>query len=416
LTRTSKIGLLALPSSTGSHRTRLESSGDRVHRARKWVQTAILAALLGAGGFAHAQKDDLAWKRSESLKRGINATKWFAQTSQDTSVEHLRTYTTEDDIALIESLGFDHVRLSIDPVPLSQDLRPDAARKPFLDELDRAVDLVLKHHLSVILDIQPEDPFKAGLRSGDDPVDRFVLLWTALASHYAAKDPERVFFEIMNEPEQTDLYRWIGIEAKVAQSIRASAPGNTIIATGAPWSGLQDLLRTEPIALSNVIYTFHDYDPFAFTHQGATWTDTRVRPLRAVPYPSTPDAVQQNLPQEDSLDGQFFVEEYGLARWDAERVERTIEYARKWSEANRVPVYCGEFGVLRDYVDPAMRAAWLHDMVTALEKNHIGWAMWDYQDNFGLVRRQNGLPVADPQIVQALGLHPSQNPGRTPKE
>ena len=40
-----------------------------------------------------------------------------------------------------------------------------------------------------------------------------------------------------------------------------------------------------------MIYTFHDYEPFPFTHQGATWTDPAVAPLRDVPYPSTPENV-----------------------------------------------------------------------------------------------------------------------------
>ena len=33
-------------------------------------------------------------------------------------------------------------------------------------------------------------------------MQRFAALWQALAKHYAGTDPEMVFFEIMNEPEQ----------------------------------------------------------------------------------------------------------------------------------------------------------------------------------------------------------------------
>jgi endoglucanase len=350
-----------------------------------------------------AQHGDQAWKRSEHLKHGINASLWFAQSPENYSIERLQTFTTADDIALMEKLGFDHVRLSVDPVPLSSS--STTGMSPFLAELDRVVSLMLTHHLAVIIDIHPESPFKANLRAGDEPVERFALLWVGLAKHFASKDTEHIFFEIMNEPEQTDLYRWVGIEARVAEAIRSAAPQNTIIATGAHWSGLADLLQTQTLALDNVIYTFHDYEPFAFTHQGATWTDLRVQPLRDIPYPSSPDAVEKNLSQAYSIDGQLFVEDYGLARWNAERVERTIEFAAKWSALHRVPVYCGEFGVLRDYVNPAMRAAWLHDMTTSLSKNHIGWAMWDYQANFGVVRKEGGIAVPDLLIVKALGLN-----------
>ena len=80
------------------------------------------------------------------------------------------------------------------------------------------------------------------------------------------------------------------------------------------------LLPLQPLALPNIIYTLHDYEPFAFTHQGATWTETAVQPLRNVPYPSTPESIAKNLDQEPTLAGQFFVQQYGLARWDARRL------------------------------------------------------------------------------------------------
>ena len=347
---------------------------------------------------------DLAYQRVQRLQHGINASLWFAQSPRDYTVERLRTFTTADDITLMEKLGFDHVRLSVDATPLTAELVGRSSSSGFLAELDRVVDLMLQHHLAVIVDIHPEEPYKAALRTGDDAVEHFAGLWSRLADHYSSRDPNMVFFEIMNEPEQTDLYRWIGIEARVADAIRKAAPQNTIIATGAHWSGLSDLLQTEPLALKNVIYTFHDYEPFPFTHQGATWTDARVQPLRGMPYPSTPDNVSGNLTQATSLSGQFFVEEYGLAQWDRQRVDRTIAFAKKWSDTYGVPVYCGEFGVLRDYAPPTMRAAWLHDMASSLKAHGIGWAMWNYQANFGIVRKENGKTTPDPEIVKALGL------------
>ena len=369
------------------------------------IRRAALAGLLTVATAAALAQADPAAARARHLQHGINASIWFAQSPRDYSVERLRTFTTADDIALMEKLGLDHVRVSVDATPLlAGDPFGHPGSSPFLAELDRVVDLMLQHHLAVIIDIHPEEPYKAALRTGDDSVDRFALLWSRLATHFSNRDTSMVFFEIMNEPEQTDLYRWIGIEARVADAIRKAAPHNTIIATGARWSGLTDLLQTEPLALKNVIYTFHDYEPFAFTHQGATWTDARVQPLRGVPYPSTPENVSGNLGQAVSPGGQFFVEEYGLAQWNRQRVETTIAFAKRWGDTYGVPVYCGEFGVLRDYAPPAMRAAWLHDMASTLQANGIGWAMWDYQTNFGLVHKENGKTTVDPELVKALGL------------
>ncbi len=303
-------------------------------------------------------------------------------------------------------LGFDHIRLSVDADPLQPWLyhRPDG--DAFVGELDRVIKEANAEQLAVIVDIHPEEHYKQTLLQGSEGVQRFTALWSSLASHLANTDPNLVVFEIMNEPEQSDAYRWVGIEAQVAEAIRQVAPNHTIIATGAHWSGLQDLLETAPLADPNVIYTFHDYEPFPFTHQGATWTDARVRPLRDVPYPSTPDNVAKNIAQEPNAYGKLFVEDYGLDRWDAQRVDRTIAFAAEWGKGHNVPVYCGEFGVHKPFANPKDRAAWLHDMRVALEAHNIGWNMWDYQDNFGLVTKTNGKASPDPLLIEALGLHP----------
>jgi aryl-phospho-beta-D-glucosidase BglC (GH1 family) len=274
-----------------------------------------------------------------------------------------------------------------------------------MTELDRVVKTMLDDHLSVIIDIHPSSQFKAELFQGNGGVGNFVDLWRALAQHYATTDPEHVFFEIMNEPEQQDPYRWQGIQAQVVAAIRQVAPNNTIIASGAHWSGLGDLLVLDPLDDSNIIYTFHDYEPFAFTHQGATWANPEVRTERAVPYPSTPENIVPKLHQESTLACQYFLDEYGEDRWDAARVENSIEFAAKWSALHHAPVYCGEFGVFRDYAPPAARAQWLHDMRVAMEKNHIGWAMWDYQGGFSVVTKANGATTPDEDVLTALGLH-----------
>ena len=353
---------------------------------------------------AQSGTDQVAFERAQHLRRGINASMWFAQSPGDYSVERLRTYMTPDDIALIHQLGFDHVRLSIDAQPLLEWLRNPDTDTPFMNELDHAVQTMLAQKLAVIIDVHPESSFKAQLRQGTESVENFARLWRALAKHFASTDPNLVFFEILNEPEQDDPYRWQGIENYIAEQIRLSAPQHTIIATGAHWSGLDDLLMLGPLALPNIIYTFHDYEPFPFTHQGATWTMSQVRPLRAVPYPSTPGNVQPNLDQEPTLAGQYWLAEYGLDQWNSQRIDATLAFAEKWSALHHAPVYCGEFGVLRDYADPVMRAQWLHDMRVALDKHHIGWAMWDYQANFGIVTKKNGKAVPDPAVVNALGL------------
>jgi hypothetical protein len=75
-----------------------------------------------------------------------------------------------------------------------------------------------------------------------------------------------------------------------------------------------------------------------------------------------------------------------------------------------VPLICNEFGAYRDTADPASRARWIKDVRSALEENHIGWAMWDYRGNFGVVHRDASTITPDPGILKALGLHADAGP------
>lgn len=382
----------------------------RIPRCLAALLLASLFPLLTAAQNPEGSPSQIAFERAQHLQHGINTSMWFSQ-ANDYSVQRLQTFTTADDIALIAKMGFDHCRLSIDGDQLMTwfyTQRDAHQTTGFMTELDRVVKIMLDDHLSVIIDIHPTSQFKAELFQGSSGVGNFVELWRALAQHYAATDPEHLFFEIMNEPEQQDPWRWHGIQAQVVEAIRQVAPHHTIIASGAHWSGLGDLLVLESLDDNNIIYTFHDYEPFPFTHQGATWANPEVRSERAIPYPSTPENIAPKLDQEPTLAGQYFLDEYGEDRWDAARIENSIEFAAKWSALHHAPVYCGEFGVFRDYAPPAARAEWLHDMRVALEKNHIGWAMWDYQGGFSVVTKANSATTPDQDIVTALGLHMPQ--------
>jgi aryl-phospho-beta-D-glucosidase BglC (GH1 family) len=353
---------------------------------------------------AQSEGNRLAFERAGHLRRGINTSIWFAQSPADYTVARLRAFTTEQDVHLIASLGFDHIRLSVDPVPLTAWKNGKSEGTAFMGELDRVVKAALSDKLAIIIDIHPENNYKQRLLQGNADIVTFVELWRSLAEQFKNTDPEMVFFELMNEPEQTDGVRWQGIESTVADAIRSVDTAHTLIATGAHWSSLEDLLNLEPISDSNVIYTFHDYEPFAFTHQGATWAGSELNLLRHVPYPANDKNIADNLDQEPTLAGRLFVEKYAMDHWDAERIERTLAFAEQWSRKHHAPVYCGEFGVHRPYVDPAARERWLRDTRIALEKHGIGWAMWDYQTNFGVVTKAGDHTEVDGGVVRALGL------------
>jgi hypothetical protein len=381
-------------------------AGEIVVHFRSGFLAALLILALPAAAQDHAAALRTAFARAQHLKRGINASQWFAQSPGDYSAARTNRYTDAGDIALMAQLGFDNVRLSVDAAPLEQYPRgKDGLNAEFVGRLDRAVDTILAQGLAVQIDLHPEDNYKQQLRTSDYAVDQLTMLWRRLAGHYAARDPEKVFFEILNEPEVNDAYRWAGIQARLAAAIREAAPRQTIIATGPNYSGIVDLLTLHPLADGNVIYSFHFYDPHEFTHQGAGWGEAWWSYTHNIPYPATESTMEEDLKEVPDAANRFKLEGYWLDRWDAHRIRLLIDEAAAWGHENNVPLICNEFGVYRDYSDAISRANWIHDVRTALKADGIGWAMWDYRGVFGVVFKEDGRPArVDSGVVEALGL------------
>jgi aryl-phospho-beta-D-glucosidase BglC (GH1 family) len=304
-------------------------------------------------------------------------------------------------------MGFDHVRLSVNPQPMFRANQADQIPSECLSYVDAAVKMILDHGLAVVLDIHPDSDFKQKLASDDATVEQFADFWRALARHYAAYDPEMLFFEIINEPEMRDRYRWYGIESKLATAIREGAPKHTIIAAGAQWSDEDNLVFLEPLRDPNVIYNFHFYSPHVFTHQGANWGVNYWHFVKGLAYPSTRQSAEQAAQEVPDAINKLAVTRYGLDHWDAARIDAEIAQAAAWAKRWNVPLICNEFGVYRAYASPQNRNAWIRDTRTALEKYGIGWAMWDYSGSFGVAVKTNGKAVPDEATLGALGLNAS---------
>src|SRR5262245_10466904 len=343
--------------------------------------------------------------RFARLRRGVNLSHWFSQAPNYTK-ERLETHTTAQDIKLIKSMGFDHVRFPIEPAPLLADTPdPSILNTTYLQYVDRALDMILATGLAVVIDIHPSDEFKLRMNRDERDVEAFAKFWRAFASHLSKRDPEFVFLEVINEPMVEDGYRWYGIQGKLIAAIRSAAPNHTIIASGHRWSGLSEMLFLAPYSGLKLIYNFHFYEPFAFTHQGATWAGPNLPFYRNVPYPSSPEAVRAVLDTVQDEPARYNLLRYGEDRWDAARIDRELGVAAEWAAKRHVYITCNEFGAFRKVVRASDRVVWLHDMRVALEKHGIGWTMWDYAGGFAAVNKLNGQAERDPELLKALGLN-----------
>ena len=372
----------------------------------RWIGLLLFILLPSAFAQNTAQLSSVPAARLAHIRHGINLSEWFAQVydPKGYTKEHFQNWTTASDIALIKSMGFDHVRLSVNPQPIMDASRRSGGAAEYFGSLDAAIKMILDAGLAVELDMHPDSDFKARLKE-DDFVARFADFWRTVARHYSSWDQDRVLFEILNEPEMRDPYRWYGVEAKLATAIRQGAPTHTIIAAGARWDDDDDMVFLEPLRDPNVIYVFHFYEPHIFTHQGATWGAFYWHWLKGLHYPSSPENAAQVAAAVPDAPERLQVIRYGKDHWDASRIEAEINQTADWAKQRNVPLICNEFGVFRSYSDPHDREAWLKDVRTALERYGIGWTMWDYSGSFGVVTKKDGQATPDEVTIRALGLN-----------
>jgi len=362
------------------------------------VFVPLLAAVAVASASAEVPKSRLA-----RLSRGANVTRWFQQwgSASDT---HYRDYMSDDEIAMMRRMGLRHVRLCFSPQFLYDPSHPDTPIPDHLAMLQDAIKRFIAHDLAVVLD--PHNTEQPRIQDDTRWSSGFPVFWEALAARLRTISPEMLFFEVVNEPVfDRRESEWFALQDRIVAAIRKGAPRHTIIATGPNWGGIGGLLKLTPLPDANIVYSFHFYDPFTFTHQGATWSG-RVPPLlKGIPYPSSPEAVAEPLAGMTDTEARNWVTDYGKQRWDRARLKQRLSEALAWGREHNVPLYCGEFGVYTLNAPPESRKNWFRDFASVLKESGVGYSVWGWDDVFGFGRKiVDGKVVIDTVPVEALGL------------
>jgi aryl-phospho-beta-D-glucosidase BglC (GH1 family) len=345
-------------------------------------------------------------RRYERLTRGINLSHWWAQSRTDNyPVQRLDSQMRKEDFSQLSQLGFRHVRLCLEPTAIWDGKEPVELEPTRMTLLRRQLKELNESGLAVIVDLHPSPEYKKAVATDEAAADRLPAFWRRLSFELRDTDPERVFMEVMNESTIQDHERWRDLQGKALAAIRSSMPKHTLIASGAKWATIDDLLKLKLYEDRNIVYNFHFYSPNVFTHQGATWGWEMSRHFKRVPYPSSPTAVAAILPEQGHEGAKRHIHTYGQERWDRDRIDRQVKRAVDWARQNGVRITCNEFGVHKP-APPEARQRYLQDLVSVFDKYGIGWAMWDYSGRFGLFSGQPGNRKVDTAVLSALNVRP----------
>ena len=340
-------------------------------------------------------------QRLEGYMAGANLGHWISQYGNKDHT-HYDTYITAPDFQRMASWGLDHVRVPVDYFIFEDDDNPGVYREDGLRYIDFAVNECRKNGLNMVLDLHHApgyffgDGAKNDLLTNPAAQARYLAIWRFFSQRYAAEG-DNLAFELLNELVWENSDPWNDLWQRAVAVIHAVSPKRRVIVGGNMWNSVNELKNLYITDDPCVIYTFHDYLPMFFTHQGAPWIDGLRDIESPVHYPFNTAEYADFFRAHEYADGlgpDMLV--------DSAYVRRCLQPAFDFIEANGRPLYCGEYGVFEKALIPDA-VQWLNDMADALLEHGIGRAVWSYR-GFARVTDENNQ-VVDEAIIRAISRH-----------
>ena len=332
--------------------------------------------------------------RLSALSRGFNADGWINGAAP--SAELLQQ---------LRRAGMSHVRL---PVPAERVMPRFAAkdeREATLRVLDTALKQLTALGYAISVDLHPGERFNRLHKEDPDAALRQMEeAWSGLAGVIRSYPADRIFAELLNEPD-IDADKWQTEVEALAAFVRKLLPANTLVVGPVNWQRADSLPRFRPLPDPDVVYAIHFYDPMVFTHQAHWDAQDPLHDIIDLPYPITSGdpkvrALRKDLELRGATKALSMLDVAIAAARDKPAADRWLAPALQWQQQFARPIIVNEFGVLKAGAPRESRLRWLAE-VTAYARDHCwGWAHWELAQGFGLVDRNTGRP--DPDVMRAL--------------
>ena len=175
-----------------------------------------------------------------------------------------------EDLQRIKDAGFDSVRLPVRWSAHAMTRAPYTIDPALIVRVKEIVAEADELGLKIIVDLHH---FDALMEAPDAQYERLFAMWRQIAEAFEGA-PDSLILELINEPrDKMSVARTDAVNQTLLDIVRERHPDRWVIVGSAQWGTLPALLKSDPPEDDRIILTFHSYQPYDFTHQGAFFAD-----------------------------------------------------------------------------------------------------------------------------------------------
>lgn len=332
------------------------------------------------------------------FSKGVNIPDWFQSDNKD-YVPSVNKYSRRD-FAEMHGMGMDVIRVPINFYTYMGNGPDYTFSTEFLTALDSCVERATAEGLYVILD---QHGYIGGRGFPADSGEAIITAGLCQMAERYKRHSDHIILELFNEPGGNFLDKnWADMQGRLISELRKIDRNYIIIVTSSGSNGLQSLPDYNDHRL---IYTYHFYRPFLFTHQGSWWTE--LKDVSGVPFPY--DAATMPAPPADASSSLRSTFAQYATTGTEEALRATIKGYSDWARANKKLLFVGEFGAQSDDTVDASRTRWYKTVCDAFGENGVPWTAWEYKrqigSGFGLFHGTNAVEFnLNTELVEAMGL------------